>query len=62
MRATRRHSMISAGLAAVLATAATVAGAALPAPPFNGVVVEDVTQAYVFDRIGFDVVIGPYTP
>jgi hypothetical protein len=60
MRATRRNSMISAALAAVLAVAATAAGAALPAPPFNGVVVEDVTQSYVFDRIGFDVEIGPY--
>jgi hypothetical protein len=41
---------ISAGLAAVLAMAATAAGAALPAPPVNGVVVEDVTQTYLFDR------------
>jgi len=62
MRAQLCESAVSACLAGILALAATAAGAALPAPPFNGVVVEDVTQAYVFDRIGFDVVIGPYTP
>jgi hypothetical protein len=44
--------MISASLAAVLTLAATAARAALPVPPFNGVVVEDVTQTYVFDRVG----------
>jgi hypothetical protein len=60
MRAMRSDSRISTGLAAVLAVAATAAGAALPAPPLNGVVVEDVTQTYVFDRIGFDNEIGPY--
>jgi hypothetical protein len=50
MRSMRSDSMISSCLAAVLAVAATAAGAALPAPPFNGAVVEDVTQTYLFDR------------
>ena len=40
--------------------ATTAAGAAVPPPPFNGVVVEDVTQAYLFDRIGYDIDIGPF--
>jgi len=51
---------VAAGLPAVFALAATAASAALPTPLFNGVVVEDVTQTYVFDRIGYDNEIGPY--
>jgi hypothetical protein len=62
MRAMSSDSKISVGLGAALAGAATVAVAAVPQPPINGVVVEDVTQSYVFDRIGFDVEIGMGLP
>jgi len=60
MRAMSSDSRISMGLAAILAAAATAAGAAVPPPQIDGVVVEDVTQSYVFDQIGFDVERGPY--
>jgi hypothetical protein len=60
MSAMDSDSRVQAGLAAFLTLAATVATAALPAPPFNGVVVEDLTQTYVFDRVGFDNEIGPF--
>jgi hypothetical protein len=59
MRAMVRDSTVPASLSAILAVA-TAAGAAVPPPQINGVVVEDVTQSYVFDRIGYDNEIGPY--
>jgi hypothetical protein len=60
MRAMVSDSTVTASLAAILAVAATAAFAAVPPPPINGVVVEDVSQSYVFDRIGFDNEIGPF--
>ena len=60
MRAMSSDSRTSLVVGAILAGAATVAVAAVPQPPINGVVVEDVTQSYVFDRIGYDNEIGPF--
>ena len=51
---------ISATGAAILALTTMAASAALPEPTLNGVVVQDVTQSFSFDRIGTDVEIGPY--
>jgi len=61
MRPMKCDSKILAGLGAILAGAATVAAAQVPQPPINGVVVQDVTQTFSFDRIGVDYETGPYT-
>jgi hypothetical protein len=61
MRAMVRDSTVPASVAAILALTATTAVAAVPPPPINGVVVEDVTQRFSFDRIGVEYDTGPYT-
>ena len=52
MRAMSSDSRISVGLGAALAGAATFAAAQVPQPPINGVVMQDVTQTFIFDRVG----------
>ncbi len=61
MRATASVPAIQAGLAVILALDATAVLAAVPQPPIDGVVVEDVTQTFSFDRVGLDYETGPYT-
>ena len=46
--------------ASILALTTMAASAALPEPSLNGVVVQDVTQSFSFDRIGTAVETGPY--
>jgi len=52
MRATGTHPTASTNLAVILALGATAAAAAVPPPTINGVVVEDVTRPFSFDRTG----------
>ena len=47
-------------LAAILVSAATSVAGAVQEPSINGVVVEDVTRSYTFDRIGSDIESGPF--
>jgi hypothetical protein len=56
----RSGSRASARLSVILALAATSAVAAVPEPLINGVVVQDVTRAFSFDRIGSDVEGGDF--
>jgi hypothetical protein len=60
MRALQCDTKICATGAAILGLTTMAASAALPEPNLNGVVVQDLTQSFSFDRIGTDVEIGPY--
>jgi len=60
MRATGSGLTISASLAACVGLAATVATAAVPQPPISGVVVQDVTQTFIFNRVGTNNESGPF--
>lgn len=54
MRSIKRDFKTSMALCAILAGTTAVAVAAVPQPPIDGVVVEDSTRSYSFDRIGTD--------
>ena len=56
----RRDATVSAAVAAALALATTAAAAAVPQPPIDGVVVEDVTQPYSIDLVGLSFEGGPF--
>jgi hypothetical protein len=47
-------------LGAILTGATTLAVSAVPQPPINGVVVQDITQAFSFDRVGTHYDSGPF--
>jgi hypothetical protein len=59
MRSLRCHITMCVTGAAILALT-PMGASALPEPTLNGVVVQDVTQSFSFDRIGTDVEIGSY--
>jgi PEP-CTERM motif len=61
MQPTKRDSGTSLVVGAILAGAVTVAVAAVPQPPINGVVVEDVTRPFIFDQVGVTNEVGPFT-
>lgn len=48
----RSESIRPASAAALLALAAAASGAAVPLPPIDGVVVQDVTKPFIFDQVG----------
>jgi hypothetical protein len=56
----RRDATVSAAVTAALALATTATAAAVPQPPINGVVVEDVTRPFSFDLVGTDYESGPF--
>lgn len=57
----RNLRTVAAGVAAIVFVAMSrPASAALPDPVFDGVVVQDVTQPYAFDRVGTDADGSPY--
>jgi hypothetical protein len=60
MRTTRSRSTILASVAGILALSAPPAAAAVPDPTINGVVVEDVTRSFSFDRVGEQMDTGPF--
>jgi hypothetical protein len=48
----RKHKPVLASIGFLLAAAAPSAGAVVPEPPINGVVVQDFIQPFIFDRVG----------
>ena len=60
MHTTRSESTKSFGVAAALALGTSAGLAAVPQPPINGVVVEDLVQSFVFDRVGTNYESGPF--